>query len=118
MAEHTWSIVLRGTGAMIGMISLRISPPGAEFGFVVAKSFWNNGYATEAARAVLEWALSQESIRRVSAVCEVGNAASARVLEKLGAQRKGTLRRWMRHAGSDIPQDCHCYATLKEDLVQ
>jgi RimJ/RimL family protein N-acetyltransferase len=69
---------------------------------------------TEAARAVVDWALGQPGIYRVWAVCDVENAASTRVLEKVGMQREGVLRRWIIHPGVDaVPRDCYCYAIIK-----
>jgi len=50
------------------------------------------GYATEAARAVLQWAFVTLSLNRVQVEVDTRNAASAGVLEKLGFVREGTLR--------------------------
>ena len=69
---------------------------------------------TEAVRAVVEWALSQPGIYRVWAVCDVDNAASAKVLEKVGMRCEGILRRWVIHPNIDAaPRDCYCYAIIK-----
>lgn len=115
--EFTWSIVLRRSGALIGMIALRIAPPKADFGYVIAPARWNKGYASEAASALAAWAIAQPEIHRVWAVCDTDNAASARVLEKTGMRREGTLRRWMWHSGTATPVDCHCFALTKEDAA-
>jgi RimJ/RimL family protein N-acetyltransferase len=48
---------------------------------------------TEAAQAVVTWALARPGIHRVGAVTDVDNHGSARVLEKIGMQREGQLRR-------------------------
>jgi RimJ/RimL family protein N-acetyltransferase len=105
------------SGTLVGMIGLRIAPPKASMGYVVAPAHQNRGYATEAARAIASWAISQEAIHRVWAVCDTGNAASGRVLEKIGMRREGTLRRWMYHSGSTTPTDCDCYAIIKGEFV-
>jgi len=69
---------------------------------------------TEAAQALVEWALSQPEIYRVWAVCDVQNTASTKVLEKLGMRREGVLRRWIIHPNIDVvPRDCYCYAITK-----
>ncbi len=69
---------------------------------------------TEAVKAIVDWVLKQESIHRVWAFCDVENLASARVLEKVGMQREGVLRRWMIHPNvSDEPRDCYCYAITR-----
>jgi RimJ/RimL family protein N-acetyltransferase len=112
--EYTWAVTLRRTGTLVGMIALRVSPPKADLGYVIAPAHWNKGYATEAAGALASWAIAQERIHRVWAVFEPGNAASGRVLKKIGMQHEGRLRRWMFHSGSTTPIDCDCYALIKE----
>ncbi len=61
-------------------------------GYVLASAAWGQGYATEAARAVLGWAFGALDLNRVQSETDTRNLASARVLEKLGFQREGTLR--------------------------
>jgi RimJ/RimL family protein N-acetyltransferase len=64
----------------------------AALGFCLNEAAWGHGYATEAARAVLQWAFDTLDLNRVQAEVDTRNAASARVLEKLGFLREGTLR--------------------------
>jgi RimJ/RimL family protein N-acetyltransferase len=69
----------------------------------------------EALRPIVDWALQQKEIYRIWAFCDVDNRASARVLEKIGMQREGVLRRWFVHPNmGDVPRDCFCYARIKE----
>ncbi len=83
-------------------------------GFVVARPYRGRGYTTEAAQPIVGWSLAQPGIYRVSAVCNTENLASTRVLEKIGMQLEGTLRRWDVHPNiSDAPRDCLCYAAVK-----
>ena len=99
---------------LIGMIGLKVDGHKAELGYVLARAYWNTGYMTEAARAVVKWALEQKGIYRVWAVCDVENQPSARVMEKIGMQREGVLRRWIMHPNrSDEPRDCYCYSMTK-----
>ncbi len=55
-------------------------------------SAWGHGYATEAARALIQWGFDALDLNRVQAGADTRNAASARVLDKLGFIREGTLR--------------------------
>jgi RimJ/RimL family protein N-acetyltransferase len=64
----------------------------AALGYCYNTASWGHGYATEAARALLEWAFDMMDLNRVQAEADTRNAASARVLEKLGFVREGTLR--------------------------
>lgn len=64
----------------------------ASLGFCFTEASWSHGYATEAARALLRWAFDTLDLNRVQAEADTRNIASARVLEKLGFVREGTLR--------------------------
>ena len=68
-----------------------------ELGYGVHHEHRNRGYATEAARALVVWALEQDGIDRVTARCRPENTASARVLTKAGLAQTGEadgLTRW------------------------
>ena len=64
----------------------------ASLGYVFAEAAWGQGCATEAAGALLEWAFDTLDLNRVQSETDTRNAASARVLQKLGFTREGTLR--------------------------
>jgi ribosomal-protein-alanine N-acetyltransferase len=82
-------------GAFIGWCSLtrwNRDYRSASMGYCLDDAAWGQGYATEAARALLQWAFDTLEMNRVQAETDTRNAASARVLEKLGFVREGTLR--------------------------
>lgn len=82
-------------GAFIGWCGLTRWNPhfrSASLGYCFNDAVWGNGYATESARALLRWAFDTLELNRVQAEVDTRNAASARVLEKLGFVREGTLR--------------------------
>lgn len=64
----------------------------ASLGYCFVESAWGRGYATEAAEALLAWAYTTLDLNRVQAETDTRNVGSARVLEKLGFVREGTLR--------------------------
>jgi RimJ/RimL family protein N-acetyltransferase len=64
----------------------------ASMGYCLDDAAWGHGYATEAGRALLQWAFDTLDLNRVQAETDTRNAASARVLEKIGFVREGTLR--------------------------
>jgi len=70
-------------------------PPDAagtvELGYIFAAAYRGRGYATESARALLDWACAQPEVRRVVANCAPGNRQSIRILEKLGLRRVGIV---------------------------
>ena len=109
-----WTLKLKGSGRLIGMVELRLNDWRADLGYVLERASWGQGYMTEAVRFVVEWALSQPGIYRVWATCDVDNLASAHVMEKVGMQREGILRGWSMHPNiSEEPHDCYCYALVK-----
>jgi len=82
-------------GAFIGWCALNRWNPdyrSASLGYCFGEPAWGHGYATEAARALLQWAFQTLDLNRVQAEADTRNVASARVLEKLGFVREGTLR--------------------------
>lgn len=82
-------------GVFLGWVGLtRWNPDhrSASLGYCLDDAAWGQGYATEAARALLRWAFDTLDLNRVQAEADTRNAASARVLEKLGFEREGTLR--------------------------
>jgi len=109
-----WAIVLREKARLAGTIELRPQGPRVEVGYVLARAYWGQGLMSEVVRVLVNWALDQPDVHRVWAVCDVENPASARVLEKAGMQREGTLRRWATANVSALPRDCWCYARVKE----
>ena len=75
---------------------LRPDPAGpgeADLGYVLAREAWGQGYATEAARALIAVGFAHLGLRRIEATSDPQNRASARVLEKAGLRRAGVLRR-------------------------
>ncbi|HEX5042114.1 MAG TPA: GNAT family N-acetyltransferase [Candidatus Polarisedimenticolaceae bacterium] len=89
--EFTWLITLPPGDEAIGALACRLRGEDLDFGYILAREHWGRGYATEAARALVQWAWSAPGIRRVWATCDAENAASVRVLEKLGLRRDGLL---------------------------
>jgi len=64
----------------------------AKLGYCLDEAAWGNGFATEAAGALLQWAFDTLDLNRVQAETDTRNVASSRVLEKLGFVREGILR--------------------------
>jgi RimJ/RimL family protein N-acetyltransferase len=109
-----WAILRKDDARLMGMIGWRVDGHKLEMGYALARAYWGKGYMTEAVTALIAWALKQDDIHRVWAVCDVENGASARVMEKAGMRREGILRRWSIHPHlSDEPRDSYCYAITK-----
>jgi RimJ/RimL family protein N-acetyltransferase len=87
-------VSLRETGEPIGMCGLvkRDCLADVDVGFAFLPRFWSRGYAWEAAQAVLAEARERWGLRRVAAVVAPGNAASKRLLGKLGFRLESAAR--------------------------
>jgi RimJ/RimL family protein N-acetyltransferase len=88
------AIDLRSTGELIGdsLLALHsVANRQGEIGFVLHPDHHGNGYATEASRSLLRIAFEELGLHRVIGQTEARNAASARVLEKLGMRREAHL---------------------------
>ena len=109
-----YAITLKENRQVIGIIDPRIEGPKVGIGYGAARAYWGKGYVTEATRAIIDWAFQQPSIYRVYATTDLENSASRRVLEKVGMQCEGILRKYILHPNiSDIPRDSYMYAITK-----
>lgn len=89
------------TGHYLGSCALMVepdSPSSAELGYWFLRGAWGQGYATEASAAILDLGFRRLGFHRVWGKCHTQNAASAKVMEKLGMAYEGTLREhvWLR----------------------
>ncbi len=93
MKPGTYAMELAETGQVIGSISMKdaaqsdiagLHPDEAELGYWVGRPWWDQGYATEAAEALVRDAFRASGLRAVWAGWFEGNERSHRVLQKLG----------------------------------
>jgi RimJ/RimL family protein N-acetyltransferase len=110
----TFAITSEADG-VVGAITLRLTPAHrrAELGYWVGRPFWNRGYATEAARAVVTFGFETLELNRIHASHLTRNPASGRVMAKAGLRFEGTFRehvvRWGR------AEDLSEYAILRAE---
>jgi ribosomal-protein-alanine N-acetyltransferase len=85
------AVVEAATGRTIGEAGLILleGGPEVELTYTFARDAWGDGYATEAAHAVLAWGFQPVGLERIVAVVHPQNVASQRVLEKLGMRAEG-----------------------------
>ena len=109
-----YAITRKQDGQLLGMIEVRPNGHRADFGYVLAREYWGNGFMPEAIAALVEITLRPPAIYRMEATCDVENKASARALEKAGFSREGLLRRYMIHPNiSPEPRDSFLYALTR-----
>ena len=81
-----WAATERASGALVGRIGFWNPDgwPGFELGWLLGRPYWGRGYATEAARAALEWGFAQLGQSQAISLIYPDNAASIRVASRLG----------------------------------
>jgi RimJ/RimL family protein N-acetyltransferase len=96
MAAHGfgfWAVEVRGGASFAGFVGLATVPadlpfaPAVEVGWRLAREHWGRGYATEAARAALEFGFGTLGLAEVVSFTAVANARSRAVMERLGMTR-------------------------------
>ncbi len=106
-------------GTIIGMAgAVRISRESSEHElyYHLGRAWWGNGYATEAALAVIDEIFTMPLVHRVSAEVVAENIASIRVLEKSGMKREGRLRG--KFFKDSIYRDLYIYSILRNEWQQ
>lgn len=90
---HVWVALEKTDGEAIGSIGLDLFEDGrtAELGYIFAPWLWGRGYATEAARAVVDFAFVDLGLDALHSHAAVVNRASCRVLAKAGLRRIGNV---------------------------
>jgi RimJ/RimL family protein N-acetyltransferase len=101
------AVVLKDSRRLIGSCGIRqrpqvsygvSSPSEADIGYELGPEHWGQGYATEAANAMLEFGFGELKLHRVWSICLAENEASWRVMERAGLRREGLLQGnvWLR----------------------
>jgi len=105
-----FAITLKNSGQLIGAIGLSMQQQYklAELGYWIGEEYWNQGFCTEAAKAVLNYAFDSLHLHKVTANHFAGNPASGRVMEKAGMHYEATLKSHILHWGKY--KDLVCYA--------
>lgn len=82
---------LRSTGEMIGLVVLILEPSSTvgEIGYALGRPWWGEGFATEAAGALVGYAFDALRLEKATAHAMLRNPASSRVLEKIGMRPVG-----------------------------
>jgi ribosomal-protein-alanine N-acetyltransferase len=112
-----FAIELRENQRLCGAISLRIDIGNinAELGYWIGTPYWGNGYATEAAKAILRYGFEELNLNRIYASHFATNPASGRVLQKVGMRYEGCSRQHIFKWGKF--EDLEMYGILKGEMM-
>ena len=105
-----WALIHKPGGELIGYCGLTLldETVGVELAYLLDRAYWRNGLAAEAVAACLRHGFERLRLEKISAITHSGNAASIRLLEKVGLKFVRALRYY------DI--DCVQYETTREDF--
>ncbi|PPA68891.1 GNAT family N-acetyltransferase [Jeotgalibacillus proteolyticus] len=116
--EYSWGIFMADTHEMIGSISIysirRLPFSSAYIGYSLDKSKTMQGYGTEAVTAALRFAFRDFGLHRMEALVSPRNEASVKVLEKVGMQREGRLRKNLFING--VWEDHYLYSMIEDEF--
>ena len=115
--QAVFAVARQSDHAFLGVIGLILNQTdsNAEMGYWIGKPYWNQGYGTEAAGAVLKYAFEQLGLNRVFAAHYRRNLASGRIMEKIGMTYEGRLRQHLKKW--DNFEDMEYYGILKSEYL-
>lgn len=91
--DFEMAVTLKENNMLIGGCRVnKVDDIKAHIGYIFNKNYWGKGYATETAKALVDFGFNELDVHRVYATCEPDNIASKRVLEKVGMVLEGRLR--------------------------
>ncbi len=112
-----FAITLKSDDRLIGSIELRDIDRDhlqAELSLWIGAAFWNNGYAAEAANAVINYGFTALDLNRIYAHRMMRNSTCETLFNKIGMKQEGSLRQRVIKWGKF--EDVALYAIIKEDL--
>ncbi len=115
-----WAIERKADGELIGEIDLYDfdnATGNCEVSFSIGYEWWNQGYGTEALRAVVEFGFRYMNIHKIAAAHNTDNPASGKVMVKAEMEQEGTIRHMIRNVKGQY-KDCAIYGLLQEDYVK
>jgi ribosomal-protein-alanine N-acetyltransferase len=113
--QVNFAITRRDQGFLIGSIGLFMERQHqrANLGYWVGKPYWNQGFGTEAARAVLQYGFETLGLNRIQAGYFKSNPASGRIMQKIGMSYEGCLREHVNKWGQ--LKDVVIYGVLRSE---
>ncbi|MGE5654790.1 MAG: GNAT family N-acetyltransferase [Bacillota bacterium] len=116
---YDMALVLRDNHQLIGACGIHITRTDvgeAALGYCLHRSYWGQGYMSEAARAMVAFAFEQLKMHRVFATCDPNNIGSRQVMEKIGMTYEGRLRDHQRVKGAW--RDSLVHSILKPEYLR
>lgn len=115
--EYPLKIIDKQSNDIIGTITIRVDKINhkGELGYWIGSQFWGRGFATEAAKKMIDFGFNELNLNKVWALALTRNIASKMVLEKAGLQQEGTLRQ--NRLLQNVYEDMDVYGLLREEYM-
>ncbi|MDP4146894.1 MAG: GNAT family N-acetyltransferase [Bacillota bacterium] len=113
---YRWAIILKETNENIGQIAfcrVYTEIETAEVEYCIGQTYWGNGYAPEALKAVLKYSFEKPEFNKLEAFHRIKNPKSGRVLQKAGMKNVSNVRRF--EINNEKPLGEICYAFTRQD---
>jgi [ribosomal protein S5]-alanine N-acetyltransferase len=109
----SYAVIEKQTNSLIGHMDYHpwFAPQTYEVGWGINPQFQRQGYASEAAGALLKHGFEELKLHRIIATCQPENPASYRVMEKIGMRREGWFKQCISR-GNNVWWDEYFYAIL------
>lgn len=120
--KYTWSIFLKD-GTVIGQMTVQPSglypdnPEIRDVGWFIDPNYHQKGYATEAAKAILDFMFKEVEIDKILTSAAIINKGSWRIMEKLGFTYNGIKESSYLDENNNIVESC-CYSVTKEEYLK
>ncbi len=110
------AICLKKQNQIIGAIELILQREDnkGSLGYWIGKEYWNKGYCTEAGKAMVKYGFEELKLQRIYATHLANNPASGKVMQKLGMEKEGVLRKHIKKWGKYY--DLVYYGILRSDI--
>jgi RimJ/RimL family protein N-acetyltransferase len=108
------AVVIKASNRLAGGCGIHLCGQSqGEIGYCFNPLFWGNGFATEAARALVEFGFREHGLHRIYATCRPDNIGSAKVMKNIGMIYEGHIRGHMFHKGKW--HDSYQYSILENE---
>ncbi len=120
--DEVWAITLRENGKVIGSLGLHPEENKGNYkakslGYVLSEDFWGNGYVTEAAKCVIQFAFEELELDMLTAFHFPHNHGSKNVLRKCGFEYETTLPQTQKIYNGQV-FDAVCCSLCREDYFK
>lgn len=114
--QFAWIIKLKSSNEIVGLCGMFLTADKFKIGEIYYKlipDYWGNGYATEIAKALVNFGFNDLKLHRIEAGAAVENLKSLRALEKIGMTKEGIRRKILPIRGKWV--DGYQYAIIEDD---